>query len=277
MTRLAVTGALGRMGRRLLALIREADDLELAAAVERPGHPEIGADSGTAAGAGPNGVPLTAGVEAALQACDAAVDFSSAAAVEAVAAAARRTGTPLVVGTTGLGPAQEEALARAAERVPVLTAANMSVGINLLLTVLPVLARTLGPEFDVEIVEAHHRHKKDAPSGTALRLARAVAEALGLDPDSCLVHGRRGADVPRREGTVGMHAVRGGEIVGDHTVWFCGPDERIEVTHRAASRDVFARGALRAARWIVGRPAGRYTMLDVLGLGPVGPTHGGSK
>ncbi len=263
MIQVAVSGAAGRMGRTLVRLIAEADDLRLVGAVEAPGHPALGTDAGTLAGAGPLGVALA---EALPAGADAVVDFSlpdgSVARVEEAAEA----GAACVVGTTGFSEAQRARIAAAAERVAVVLAPNMSVGVNVLFHVAAELARALGPDYDVEIVEAHHRFKKDAPSGTALGLAEAVAGATGRDLAADAVYGRGPGRAPRRAGEIGLHAVRAGDIVGEHTVVYAALGERVELRHVAHSRETFAAGALRAVRWVVDRGPGLYTMADVLGL-----------
>ena len=265
MLRVAVTGAAGRMGTTLVRLVREAHDLELVAAVERPGHPALGRDAGEVAGVGGVGVPLTEGLEAVLSGADVVVDFTSAQASVAHAQAVARASKAIVIGSTGLSAADKEALRRAGEACRVLWAPNMSVGVNVLLRVVAEVARLLGPDYDVEIVETHHRFKKDAPSGTALALAESVAAALGRDLESDAVYGRQGMVGERGAREIGIHAVRAGDVVGDHTVVFGGLGERVEITHRATSRETFARGALRAARWLAGQPNGFYGMADVLG------------
>jgi len=239
--RVAVAGALGRMGREVVRLVEAADDLALAGTWDAQG----GTDLATAL--------VGAGV---------VVDFTSPDGTLAVAAAAADHGVPVVSGTTGLSPEARAALADAARRIPILHAPNMSAGVAVLADLVTEAVRRLGDAFDVEIVEMHHRHKVDAPSGTALRLADAVAAAR---PGIEKVHGRSGAAGPRRPGEVAIFALRGGDVVGDHTVVLAGPGERIELTHRASSRETFAQGALRAARWIVGRPPRLYGMADVLG------------
>ncbi len=259
--RAAVSGAAGAMGLRVIALIASAPDMELAAAVDRPDHPDLGRDAGLLARVGELGVPLAAELTGKP---DVAIDFSAPAATLALARRCADLGVPLLIGTTGL-PAEaraeiEDAVAR---RIPVLVAANMSLGINLLLRLVETAARAL-PGYDVEIVEAHHRRKKDAPSGTAKELARRLLEALGRGEEA-LLYGREGMVGARTGEEIAIHAVRGGDIVGDHTVLFAGDGERIELTHRATSRDVFAGGALRAARFLATQQPGLYSMQDVLG------------
>jgi 4-hydroxy-tetrahydrodipicolinate reductase len=270
MLRTAVAGASGRMGRMLVRAIVDSAETSLAAAVERPGHADLGRDAGELAGMGRLGVALTADVAAALAAVDVWIDFSSpAAAVQAAAHAAAQASAhkvALVIGTTGFDSTQREQLARAAEHVPAVVSANMSVGVNVLALLVEQAARALGPDFDPEIVELHHRHKLDAPSGTALLLADAVGRGSGRDPRTSLTTGRKGPVGARSAGEIGVLAVRGGDVVGDHTVYLLGPGERLELSHRASSRETFARGAVRAALWTRGQPPGLYDMRHVLGM-----------
>ena len=263
MIRIAVNGAAGRMGRRLVALASEEPDLEVVAALECDGHTHLGRDAGELAGCGRLDLPLSAEWDAA---ADVLIDFSSPAGMVARLDAAAAKGAALVIGTTGCTEEERGRIADVADRVPVLHAPNMSVGVNLLFQLVGKVAAALGDEYDIEIVEAHHRFKKDAPSGTALRLAERICAATGRDMAGDLVHGREGAVGERTQREIGIHAVRGGDIVGDHTVVFSTLGERIEVTHRAHTRDTFARGALRAARFLVGKPPGMYGMEDVLGI-----------
>jgi len=265
MLRIAIAGAAGRMGRNLVrAVIEGGPDICLSAATVEAGDPALGADVGLLA------VGREAGVVAAdsLARCEAdfdvLIDFTSPPALAGHVGHCREHGRSLVTGTTGLAPEHHKLLAAAAESVAVLHSPNMSVGVNLSLDLLGQAAATLGEDFDVEIVEAHHRHKKDAPSGTALTMGRAVAEALGRDLDACAVYGREGIGDERSRETIGFATIRAGDIVGEHTVIFAGPGERLEISHKATSRMTFARGALRAARWIAGKPPGLYTMTDVL-------------
>ena len=274
---LAVNGAAGRMGRRLVAISQEVAELKLVAALDAADVADQGRDAGELAGVGPLGVPLTAALPQAGK-VDVMIDFSSpagtAAMIEKVIAAASAAsakgagtagGVRMVIGTTGLSKEIEAAIARAAEHVAIVYAPNMSVGVNVLLKVAAELARLLGPAYDIELVEAHHRFKKDAPSGTALALARSIAAATGRDLADDACYGRHG-DCPRKEGEIGIHAVRAGDIVGDHTIFYGALGERIELRHVASTRDTFVRGALRAAIWLAHKPAGLYTMQDVLGL-----------
>jgi 4-hydroxy-tetrahydrodipicolinate reductase len=263
--RIAVAGASGRMGRLLLEQVLAAQDVVLVGALEHPGSPELGTDAGSLVGR-PVGVRITGDPRAALSGADVVIDFSSPTATAGVVEAAAAMGVALVVGTTGLDEAGRAALEAASKRVAVVAAPNMSLGVQVLAHVLGEALRLLGDGFDIEVVEAHHREKKDAPSGTALRLVEVAAKARGLSMETDLRHGRHGANAKRVPAEIGVHAVRGGDIVGDHTVTLAGLGERLELTHRATSRAVFASGALRAARWVVGRPPGRYAIGDVLGI-----------
>ncbi|MBI4615390.1 MAG: 4-hydroxy-tetrahydrodipicolinate reductase [Planctomycetes bacterium] len=249
------------MGTRILSLAAEAEDLAIVAAVERADHPGLGKDAGTLLLGKTLGVPLTPRLEVE---ADCLVDFSHPSATVPRLAECRRTKTAIVVGTTGLDPGVERAAEEASREIPVLLSTNMSLGVHLLLALAEEAARRLGPEFDVEVIEVHHRQKKDSPSGTALTIARTLAQAMGVDLEKAAAHGRKGNVGPRPVSEIGIHAVRGGDVVGEHTVLFAGEGERIELVHKASSRDTFARGALRAARFLAGRPPGRYTMANVL-------------
>ena len=265
-----IVGAGGRMGLAMARLIaqRAVPGLELVAAVDRAGAPLLGQDAGVAAGVPALGVVLGADLAAGLAARpDVAVDFSSPAATAATAAQVAAAGVPWVVGTTGLGAAEQAAVAQAARKIPVVLSANMSLGVNLLYALVAQAARTLaGLRYDCEIVERHHRRKKDAPSGTALYLGEAAAQGFGWNLKDVAVDGRTGIPGERPEKEIGFHAVRGGDIVGDHTVLFAADGECIELSHRATSRDTLALGALRAAAWLPGRAPALYGMRDVLGL-----------
>ncbi|MFO7899802.1 MAG: 4-hydroxy-tetrahydrodipicolinate reductase [Planctomycetota bacterium] len=263
MLRIGVNGAAGRMGKRLVALVAEANDLELVCALEADDHEACGRDAGEVAGAGPVEVPIAATMEARP---DVLIDFSSPASTVARAAECAAAGTALVVGTTGLGDDQVAELEAASKQVACVFAPNMSVGVNVLAILARRAAEALGPDYDVEVVEAHHRFKKDAPSGTALKLARAAADGLHRELDEVVVYGRRGMTGERTSQEIGIHAVRAGDIVGEHTVMFATLGERIELRHSAHSRETFARGALRAARFVAGQQPGLYSMEDVLGL-----------
>lgn len=243
MTRLLINGSKGRMGRALVACAAEDADLQVSA--------EIDAGDDFAA---------------ALAGCDAVIDFTHAPATAGVAEACAAAGKTLVIGTTGHTDADRARIDAAATKVPVVFAPNYSVGVNTLFWLTRKAAQILGPDFDLEVVEMHHRLKKDSPSGTARRLAEILAEERGLSYDRDVRHGREGMPGERTKTEIGMHAIRGGDVVGDHTVIFANTGERVELTHKASSRDTFAKGALRAAKWAIGQPAGLYDMQDVLGL-----------
>ncbi|MBI2880116.1 MAG: 4-hydroxy-tetrahydrodipicolinate reductase [Candidatus Tectomicrobia bacterium] len=266
MIRAVVAGAAGRMGRCVVRALKEAEDFELAAAFESPGHASVGSDAGAVAGVGDLGVPVLGGTEKAMEGADVLIDFTApAAAVDHLGRAASR-GLAAVVGTTGFDAAQRDAIARVGREIRAVVAPNMSVGVNVVIRLVKEAARLLGEDFDVELVEAHHHFKKDAPSGTALALAAAAARALGRDLSKVGVYGREGQVGERPREEIGVMSLRAGDIVGEHWVLFGGVGERVEIIHRAHSRDNFARGALRAARWVIRQPAGVYSMADVLGL-----------
>ncbi len=264
--RVGVVGCAGRMGRAVLREVLASPDLELAGGVERPGHPCLGQDLGVLAGEAPVG--RTAGEDLAdlLGRAQVIVEFSTPEASLAHARACAERGVAAVIGTTGFEPAQEEELGRASRVVPIVLAPNMSMGVNLLLALTEQVARALDADFDIEILEMHHRHKVDAPSGTALALGRAAAAGRGVALEQVAVRVRDGLSGPRPRGAIGFATLRGGDVVGDHAVIFAGEGERIVLQHLAADRRIYARGALRAARWVVGRPPGLYGMRDVLGL-----------
>jgi len=256
--RLCVLGPSGRMGRAVIDAAAGRSDVRITAAVDRPDALGIGAAVG--------GVIATSDLAAGLDACEVYVDFTSPGATRATAAIAHARRKPAVIGTTGLSAEDDAALAALAEVAPIVVAANFSLGVNLLLGLVRTAARALGPEWDAEIVETHHRAKRDAPSGTALMIAHAIAAGHGVDYDTVKRHTRDGDVGARPRGEIGVQSVRGGDVIGDHTAYFFGPAERIEISHRASSRAIFAAGALRAAAWVVGKPPGRYDMLAVLGL-----------
>jgi 4-hydroxy-tetrahydrodipicolinate reductase len=266
MIRVAVLGIGGRMGGRIAAAVRAEPDLRLAAATERADSPHVGRDAGIVSGIGEAGVPVSADIDEALsRGVDVAIDFTAAPAALKHAQACSRAKVAFVVGTTGFTPAQKAELADCAKQIPLVLSPNMSVGVNVLFRLVAEAARALGPAYEVEIVEIHHRAKKDAPSGTALKLAEAAAKGLEVDLQKAGVYSRHGDTGERRPGTIGIQALRGGDVVGDHTVYFLADGERLELTHRATSRDNFARGAIRAAKFVVGKPAGLYDLQDVLG------------
>jgi len=264
--RIAVSGVSGRMGRALVEACHRHPDLRLGAALDRAGSPALGQDAGELVGLGRLGVRVVDDLGAVLGDFDALVDFTRPDAALAYLDACHRAGKPMVIGTTGFDAAGKERIARAANDMAIVFAPNMSVGVNLSLKLLDLAARVLGDEVDVEIIEAHHRHKVDAPSGTALRMGEVVAAALGRSLQDCAVYGREGVTGERARSTIGFATVRGGDIVGDHTVLFAGDGERVEITHKASSRMTFANGALRAALWLRSRKSGLYDMQDVLGL-----------
>ncbi len=273
--KIAVLGASGRMGAALVRLIAADDTLVLGGALGEPGDPALGRDAGQVAGIDALGVALTADLQSALNGptgrCDVVIDFTSPAAAVGHVRACAAGGQALVVGTTGLGREEQAALAAAARQIPVLHARNMSLGVAVLTELAARAARILDAGYDIEITETHHRHKKDAPSGTALQLGEAMAAARGWRLEDVAVYARpRLADAGRPVDAIGFAAIRGGGVVGDHTVLLAGNEELLELTNRASDRTVFARGALRAAGWLVGKPAGLYSLADVLGLSKAG-------
>ncbi|MBI4518536.1 MAG: 4-hydroxy-tetrahydrodipicolinate reductase [Deltaproteobacteria bacterium] len=261
-----VCGAAGRMGRTLINLVAQSPQTKLAGAVEAAGLANIGRDAGEVAGLGTLHVPIVDSLEKAIRPDAVTLDFTNAAAAVAHLRTAVQHRAPIVIGSTGYSQAEQAELERLAPQTRTVVAPNMSVGINVLLQLVRQAASLLGDDFDPEIVEIHHRMKVDAPSGTALHLGRAVAGALGRDFEKCAVYGRQGLVGQRRAHEIGMMTLRGGDAVGDHTVIFAGLGERLELTHRSQSRDCLARGALRAALWLIDQPPGRYSMADVLGL-----------
>ena len=262
--RVAIAGAGGRMGRALLDEVLRASDLKLAAALEQKGHAAVGRDAGLLAGA-PCGVAVADDLARALPGCDVLIDFTRAEAAAASLAACRKQGVRMVIGTTGFSEAQKREIADAARDIAIVMSPNFSVGVNVAFRLLETAAAALGG-YDVEIMEAHHRHKVDAPSGTALRMGEVVAKALKRDLKKTAVYGREGVTGERKAETIGFATVRGGDLVGDHTVMFIGAGERLEISHRASSRANFAAGALRAARWVAHKKNGLYDRADVLGF-----------
>jgi 4-hydroxy-tetrahydrodipicolinate reductase len=270
--RICICGVGGRMGARILAAVRSEADLAVTGATERPQGPHVGQDAGLVAGSGRIEVQVAPALDAALgppgtaPAADVVIDFTAPAASLEHAAVCARRGVALVIGTTGFSARDKEELAAHGRKIPILLAPNMSVGVNVLFRLVAEAARALGAEYDCEIVDLHHRAKKDAPSGTALRLAEVAAGALHLDASKAAVYERHGDIGARKPGTIGVQTLRGGDAVGDHTVFFLADGERLELTHRATSRDNFARGAVRGARFVAFRAPGLYDMQDVLGL-----------
>jgi 4-hydroxy-tetrahydrodipicolinate reductase len=264
--RLVVAGAGGRMGRTLVKAIAETDGVTLAGAVDAPGSAVIGRDAGDLAGVGANGVLVTADVDPLLAQADGLVDFTIPAATIALAEIAAKRGLVHVIGTTGLTPENDKLIAVAARHSAIVKSGNMSLGVNLVAALVRRVAKALDDDFDIEIVETHHNKKVDAPSGTALMFGRAAAQGRGIDLDQHSERGRDGHTGARERGAIGFASLRGGTVVGDHTVTFAGPAERVELTHRAEDRMIFARGAVKAALWARGRQPGLYSMADVLGL-----------
>lgn len=261
--KLGIIGCSGRMGRRIASLAHEDPDFSLTCAIERPDHPSQDVDLGELLGLDKLNLPISSTFSAEP---DVLIDFSVPQATIEALAIARKSAVPTVIGTTGLSSGQLAKVKEASEDMAVFHAANMSLGVNVLFHLVGKVANALGNAYDIEITETHHRFKKDAPSGTAVELAKKICAATKKDFDSCITHGRSGAEVPRKPGNIGMHARRQGDVIGEHTVAFSSLGETVELTHKAHSRDIFARGALRAAAWLVNRPPGLYDMLDVLGL-----------
>lgn len=254
------------MGRAIIQAAAVNPDVTLAVALDRPGHPQLGQDAAALAGLPAAGVPLTDNLSAAMDHFDVLIDFSRPEGTLAALPQCAQHGKAAVVGTTGFTPEQKAQIAALAQRIPVCLSANFSIGVNVTLKLLELAARTLGDAYDVEIVEAHHKHKVDAPSGTALRMGEAVAAGLGRNLADCAVYERYGHTGARDGKTIGFATVRGGDVVGDHTVMFLGEGERVEICHKATSRMNFSGGAVRAAAWLRGRQPGLYEMKDVLGL-----------
>ena len=263
--KVGVHGASGRVGRALIAACESTPETELTAASVSPGNPVVDSDAGLLAGTGANGVQLTAGPLPKAN-VDVWIDFSLPHATMALLPLCVDRGCPLVVGTTGFSAADKDALVAAARQIPLVLAPNMSVGVNLAFNLLRTAAEVVGADADIEIVEAHHRNKVDAPSGTAVRMGEIVADAVGRELDAHAVYGRQGNTGVRDRDTIGFATIRAGDIVGEHAVMFATEGERLEITHRASSRANFARGAIRAARWLLDQPAGLYDMQDVLGF-----------
>ena len=262
---IAIAGASGRMGRTLLETVAAAPDCRVSAALDRAGSEHIGQDSGSLVGRA-NGVAVASDIASALAGSAVLIDFTRPDATLAHLEQCRRLGVKLVIGTTGFSEVEKDQIREAARDIAIVMAPNMSVGVNVLLNLLDTAARALATGYDIEIVEMHHRHKVDAPSGTALRLGEAVAHALGRDLAECAVYGREGITGERDPSTIGFATLRGGDVVGDHTVVFAGIGERVEITHKASSRATFAQGAVRAARFLADKQNGLFDMQDVLGL-----------
>jgi 4-hydroxy-tetrahydrodipicolinate reductase len=267
--RVIVTGAAGRMGSQLVRAVRDADGFELVGATERPGTAAIGLDAGLAAGLGMLEVQVQDDLEKALHKAgqvDVVIDFTTAEASVHHAELCTKRKVAMVVGSTGFSEEARQLVSATQKTIPLVMAPNMSVGVSLMLKIAQELAEGLGPAYDIEVLELHHRLKVDAPSGTATRLAEVIAERTGRRPGKDITYSRKGSIGERPHNQIGIQALRGGDVVGEHTVYFIGEGERIELTHRAWSRDQYANGAVRAARWLAGKPPGLYTMKDVLGL-----------
>ncbi len=263
---IVVCGAGGRMGQMLVQEIAETEGCALSGATERPGSPAVGTDAGTLAGLDPLGVNIVDDAAPVIAKADAVIDFTNPANTVDITRLCAQAGAAHIIGTTGLSPSDEDSLAKAAFHVPVVYAPNMSVGVNLLLAMTKKVAAALGEDYDIEIVEMHHRHKVDAPSGTALGLGRAAAAGRDVAHDDVAILSREGHTGARDRGTIGYATLRGGDVVGDHSVIFAGEGERIEITHKASARRIYSRGAVRAALWTRDRKPGLYGMMDVLGM-----------
>lgn len=263
-TKIVVTGCCGRMGRRIASLAFKDEEIKVAGAAEAKGHPEIGKDLGRILCIDGADIKVSSDLEQAAKGADVIIDFTTPTATVSALSIARKLKLPIVIGTTGLTDEELKILKSTSASIPVLFSANMSAGVNLLFRLAPEVSAVLGDEYDIEIVEAHHNKKKDSPSGTAKRLAELIAEARGKPLEDLAVYGREGNVGQRPKGQIGIHALRGGSIVGEHTIIYAGENERIEITHRVSSRDVFAQGALRAAKYIADKSPGLYSMQDVL-------------
>jgi 4-hydroxy-tetrahydrodipicolinate reductase len=265
MHRIAVAGASGRMGHILIEAIRDCDDCQLAGALDVASSPVIGNDAAAFLGHA-SGVPVTADLRAGLAQAQVLIDFTRPEGTLAHLKACRELGVNAVIGTTGFTSLQKDLVEDAARDIAIVMAPNMSVGVNVTFKLLEMAARSLATGYDIEVIEAHHRHKVDAPSGTALKMGEVIAKALGRDLEKCAVYAREGVTGERDPSTIGFSTIRGGDIVGDHTVLFAGTGERIEITHKSASRATYAQGSLRAVRFLAGKRQGMFDMFDVLGL-----------
>ncbi|WP_428606169.1 4-hydroxy-tetrahydrodipicolinate reductase [Sedimenticola sp.] len=266
MIRIAVVGAAGRMGKTLIQAVSETEGYTLGAATERPGSSLVGVDAGELAGIGRLGIAIQDSLQAVVDDFDVVIDFTAPQVTLSHLAVCRRHGKRMVIGTTGFSEIQKTELQAASEEIALILAPNMSVGVNLCFKLLDLAARVMGDDVDIEVIEAHHRHKVDAPSGTALRMGEVVADALGRDLKACAVYGREGITGERDRKTIGFETIRAGDVVGDHTVLFAAMGERVEITHKASSRMTFANGAVRGAGWLIQRDKGLFDMQDVLGL-----------
>jgi len=262
---IAIAGASGRMGQMLIEAVRAADDCRLGGALDHSSSPALGQDAGAFAGQ-PTGVLITSDLREGLKGCDVLIDFTRPEGTLEHLRVCRELGVSAVIGTTGFTDAQKAEIAEASKHIAIMMAPNMSVGVNVTLKLLEMAAKALSTGYDIEIVEAHHRHKVDAPSGTALKMGEVIADALGRDLKECAVYERYGVTGERDPSSIGFATIRGGDIVGDHTVLFAGTGERIEISHKSSSRATYAQGSLRAARFLAGRKAGLFDMFDVLNL-----------
>jgi len=264
--KIGIVGAAGRMGRMLIAAVQATDGAELVGGTEAPGHPDIGRDLGELVGGGSAGVALTPDPDGLFEVAGVVIDFTVPVATVAHVALATKYGTALVIGTTGMDTQQQNSVNAAANKVAIVQAANFSVGVNVLLCLVEKAAKALPDVYDIEVLEMHHHHKVDAPSGTALALGHAAAAGRGVRLDDVACKARDGLVGARPQGEIGFATLRGGDVIGDHTVMYAGPGERVEITHKASSREVFANGAVRAALWAGAQPPGHYSMKDVLGF-----------
>ncbi len=264
MSNIVVAGAAGRMGRQLVQAILERDDVHLTGATEHPDSPHLGTDAGLLVGNRSLGIEIVPGIEEVKSSFDTIIDFTAPVSTRALLEYASSNDTRMVIGTTGLDDSDQQAIKDTAVKAAVVFAANYSVGVTLSLELLATAAKVLGPAYDIEVIEAHHKHKVDAPSGTALAMGHAIADATGKDLKDSAVYAREGNTGARPDGSIGFQTIRAGEIIGEHTVLFVGQGEQLEVTHKATDRMTFARGAVRAAAWIATQPAGLYDMADVL-------------
>ncbi|MBW8036154.1 MAG: 4-hydroxy-tetrahydrodipicolinate reductase [Planctomycetes bacterium] len=260
---LIINGAAGRMGRRVISMAAESEAFNIIAAVDIATHPDIGKDAGLLAGIGEIGVNITSEYP---ETADVMIDFSLPQATDATVEYCAKNGIALILATTGLTDSQLKSLKNAAGKIPIVYATNLSVGMNVLFATVGKVAKMLGEDYDIEITEAHHRFKKDSPSGTALSLAQAIAEETDRKYPDCLVHGRQGTDALRKKGTIGMHAIRAGDITGQHSVIYSALGETVTISHNAHNRDNFARGAVRAAKWVIDKEPSLYSMKNVLGI-----------
>lgn len=264
--RVGVCGAAGRMGKTIMEVCKDTEGVEVTAAIEYSESPMLGIDAGEVAGIGKTGVKISDDISSIVDQIDVMIDFTFAASVTANIKKCVAANCKMVIGTTGLNKADHEQIELAADKIAIVFAPNMSIGVNLCLKLLEMAAQVIGDDADIEVIEAHHRHKKDAPSGTAIRMGEVVASTLGRNLKECAVYGREGITGERDKNTIGFETIRAGDIVGDHTVMFATEGERVEITHKASSRKTFANGAVRAAKWLVDKDNGLFDMQDVLNL-----------